>query len=161
MRLAGRLSLNIGRLRRLGQAQSAETAALLTPAEAVPTPSHAAWRRPARATEAPQREPVAQPVEHVTFNHGVPGSIPGGLTKVYRRRFCCRPMSRIQLGIIGRSKRARQSAFRLAVSGSITPDRMTRAAASAADRFSISAEPARLCGCVRIGRIGDRREGMG
>src|SRR5713226_6870926 len=54
--------------------------ALLTPAEAVPTPSHAAWRRPPRATEARQREPVAQPVEHVTFNHGVPGSIPGGLT---------------------------------------------------------------------------------
>ena len=26
-------------------------------------------------------EPVAQSVEHVTFNHGVPGSIPGGLAK--------------------------------------------------------------------------------
>src|SRR5262249_59410402 len=27
------------------------------------------------------REPVAQPVEHLTFNQGVPGSNPGGLTK--------------------------------------------------------------------------------
>jgi hypothetical protein len=26
-------------------------------------------------------EPVAQPVEHLTFNQGVPGSNPGGLTK--------------------------------------------------------------------------------
>jgi hypothetical protein len=25
-------------------------------------------------------EPVAQPVEHLTFNQGVPGSNPGGLT---------------------------------------------------------------------------------
>ena len=27
------------------------------------------------------QEPVAQPVEHVTFNHGVLGSSPSGLTK--------------------------------------------------------------------------------
>jgi hypothetical protein len=27
----------------------------------------------------PRTEPVAQPVEHVTFNHGVAGSSPAGL----------------------------------------------------------------------------------
>jgi hypothetical protein len=35
-----------------------------------------------RASEPcwPLQEPVAQPVEHVTFNHGVAGSSPAGLT---------------------------------------------------------------------------------
>jgi hypothetical protein len=36
-------------------------------------------RLPERAVASLQ-EPVAQPVEHVTFNHGVLGSSPSGLT---------------------------------------------------------------------------------
>ena len=31
------------------------------------------------------RERVAQVVEHVTFNHGVEGSSPSALTKLYQR----------------------------------------------------------------------------
>ena len=37
-------------------------------------------RRKRRPYTAPQVEPVAQSVEHVTFNHGVVGSNPAGLT---------------------------------------------------------------------------------
>jgi hypothetical protein len=40
----------------------------------------ARMRVPERAVSSLQ-EPVAQPVEHVTFNHGVLGSSPSGLTK--------------------------------------------------------------------------------
>jgi hypothetical protein len=32
---------------------------------------------------SPRGEPVAQPVEHLTFNQGVPGSNPGGLTNEF------------------------------------------------------------------------------
>ena len=31
----------------------------------------------------PRLEPVAQPVEHVTFNHGVDGSNPSGLANIF------------------------------------------------------------------------------
>ena len=40
-------------------------------------------RVPERAVSSLQ-EPVAQPVEHVTFNHGVVGSSPTGLTNLIR-----------------------------------------------------------------------------
>jgi hypothetical protein len=36
---------------------------------------------PPPIVRAPSREPVAQSVEHLTFNQGVMGSIPIGLTR--------------------------------------------------------------------------------
>src|ERR1700730_472105 len=38
-----------------------------------------------RGALALSHEPVAQPVEHVTFNHGVAGSSPAGLAKILRQ----------------------------------------------------------------------------
>src|SRR3954469_12112642 len=61
-------SSNIGRSSRLGQAKLRRRAGLLTPHEAART--------------HPRTEPVAQPVEHVTFNHGVAGSSPAGLATI-------------------------------------------------------------------------------
>src|SRR5215212_9959025 len=61
-------SSNIGRSSQLGQAKLRRRAGLLTPHEA--TRTH------------PRTEPVAQPVEHVSFNHGVAGSSPAGLATV-------------------------------------------------------------------------------
>jgi hypothetical protein len=40
-------------------------------------------RLPERVVASLQ-EPVAQPVEHVTFNHGVLGSSPSGLTNKFK-----------------------------------------------------------------------------
>jgi hypothetical protein len=44
-------------------------------------------RLPERVVASLQ-EPVAQPVEHVTFNHGVAGSSPAGLTKNIKKINC-------------------------------------------------------------------------
>src|SRR5882757_305060 len=69
--------------------------------------THAILTLPLGGAHMLPEEPVAQPVEHLTFNQGVPGSNPGGLTiksRVYasRRRLSkIAANAKLTTGVIG------------------------------------------------------------